>query len=114
MKSIKIVVLLLCVIIGLTSCNNEEDVAKLSVHTDSTVAKTTFTGIYISYGPNVIHFRVTNDNFGNAIQEWISKNPDRIITSIGVNTSPSGHNDPIIGYFITHYPDSTFNPFRFK
>ncbi len=70
----------------------------------------------LDFGPNVRYMEATKDQFGIQLQDWISNHPDRFVTAIGYDANGSGSNDanPPKGYFIIHYPDSLFNPFRIK
>jgi hypothetical protein len=76
------------------------------------------------FGKNVLYIEATKDNFGRSLQKWITDNPKEVITAIGYDSYGDngdggrdekyyGSNFPI-GYFIIHYPDSLFNPFRIK
>lgn len=110
----KIKIMVLCSMLALfiASCNNEgqENQWPPSQKIDSVVVKTTVAK-YTSYGDHVIYFHSYKDSFAKDLQEWIAKNPGRVITAIGYDPQRMAH-PTAEGYFIIHYPDSTFNPFK--
>ena len=55
----------------------------------------------------------SDDRFGKILQQWIDANPTEVVTAIAYDAN-SGDNNYPDGYFIIHYPDTTFNPFKIK
>lgn len=104
------------VIIGITSCNNAEQSQEQKwppdPKDDTTTAKRPIPK-YTSYGPNVIYINSYREDFAKDLQEWITKNPGRVVTSIAYDPERGTH-PTAEGYFIIHYPDSTFNPFKIR